>query len=454
MDKIEPEKKSSPFLHTLWDGFDTFLYAPAHVTKTGTHIKDGMDLKRTMIMVVLAMQLAFIIGMYNIGHQHYFAQGLFPDFFAGFWEKFVYGILQYLPMLIVVHVVGLGIEFIFAAKKGHGIEEGFLVSAFLIPLIMPPAIPLWIVALATAFAVVIAKEAFGGTGMNIFNIALIARVFVFFAFPSEISGDEIWVAPDYSWLHKGFSAVASVFGSADFFSMNTAAVAVDGYTGATPLSLAAQGGWENVQNYAVTIDTKAYHPYALSNLLLGNVPGSVGEVSKVGVIAGALLLVASKIGSWRVMVSILIGALVMSLGLNFVFANSYAEFGVSLSSVLDGSFSVETLKATIASYNVANGTDVQVTNAFLSVPWYYQFAMGSLFFGMAFMATDPVTAASTNTGKWVYGFMIGVVGIIIRVLNPAYPEGWMLAILLLNVFAPLIDHVVLQQNIKRRLSRG
>ena len=285
---------------------------------------------------------------------------------------------------------------------------------------MPPAIPLWIVALATAFSVVIAKEAFGGTGMNIFNVALIARVFVFFAFPSEISGDEIWVSTDYSWLHKGFSAIASVFGSADFFSMNTPAVLVDGYTGATPLSLAAQGGWENVQNYAVTIDSKVYHPYAVSNLIWGNVPGSVGEVSKIGVILGALMLVATKIGSWRVMLSIVLGAMFMSILLNIVDA-SYGN---------------------------------ELTNAFLSVPWYYQFIMGSLFFGMAFMATDPVTAASTNTGKWVYGFLIGMVGIIIRVLNPAYPEGWMLAILLLNVFAPLIDHVVLQQNIKRRLSRA
>jgi Na+-transporting NADH:ubiquinone oxidoreductase subunit B len=454
MDKIEPEKTSSPFLHTLWDGFDTFLYAPGHVTKTGTHIKDGMDLKRTMIMVVLAMQLAFMVGMYNIGHQHYFAKGLFPDFFSGPGSKLLYGILQYLPMLIVVHVVGLGIEFIFATKKGHGIEEGFLVSAFLIPLIMPPAIPLWIVAMATAFAVVIAKEAFGGTGMNIFNIALIARVFVFFAFPSEISGDDIWVSPGYSWLHQGFGAVASVFGSADFFSMNAPAAMMDGYTGATPLSLASQGGWENVQNYAVTIENKVYHPYTASNLILGNVPGSVGEGSKVAVILGALILVATKIGSWRVMVSIVLGAIFMSVGLNVIFASSYADFGVTFSSLLDGSFSVDGLKTSISNYNTVNGTALVLTNAFLSVPWYNHFIMGSLFFSMAFMATDPVTAASTNTGKWVYGFMIGVIGIIIRVLNPAYPEGWMLSILLLNVFAPLIDHVVLQQNIKRRLSRA
>lgn len=418
MDKIEPDKESR-FLHTLWDGIDTFLYVPDHVTKKGTHIKDGMDLKRTMIHVVIAMQFAFIIGMYNIGHQHYFALGLFPDFFSGFGAKLVYGVLQYLPMIIVVHLVGLGIEFIFAANKGHAIEEGFLVSGFLIPLVMPPATPLWMVALATAFAVVIAKEAFGGTGMNIFNIALIARVFVFFAFPAEISGDEIWIAPDYSWLHKGFSAVASLFGSADFFSMSVPANLVDGYTGATPLSLASKGGWESVQAYSVIIQGEVYHPYEVSNLIFGNVPGSVGEGSKVGIIIGALFLVFTRIASWRIMLSMILGTMFMSILLNVI--------NVTYSS--------------------------EVTNVFISVPWYYQFAMGSMFFAMAFMATDPVTASGTNTGKWVYGFMIGVVGIIIRVLNPAYPEGWMLAILLLNVFAPLIDHVVLQQNIKRRLSR-
>ncbi|MCB9257057.1 MAG: NADH:ubiquinone reductase (Na(+)-transporting) subunit B [Chitinophagales bacterium] len=418
MDKIEPDKKSSPFLHTLWDGIDTFLYVPDHVAKNGTHIKDGMDLKRTMIHVVLAMQLAFLVGMYNIGHQHYFALGLFPDFFSGFGAKLVYGLIQFVPIIIIVHLVGLGIEFIFAAKKGHGIEEGFLVSAFLIPLIMPPAIPLWIVALATAFSVVLAKEAFGGTGMNIFNVALIARVFIFFAFPGEISGDEIWVAKDYTALHHGFNSLASVFGSSDFLSINAPAVVVDGWTGATPLSLAAKAGWAGVQDYTVQIAGATYHPYSLSNLVLGNVPGSIGEVSKLAVIIGALILVFTKIGSWRIMLSMVLGAAFMSILLNII-------------STMSPDF----------------------TNPFIAVPWYYQFAMGSVFFAMAFMATDPVTASGTNTGKWVYGFMIGVVGIIIRVLNPAYPEGWMLAILLLNVFAPLIDHIVLQQNIKRRLSR-
>lgn len=443
MDKIEPDKKDSPFLHTLWDGFDTFLYVPDHVTKKGTHIKDGMDLKRTMIHVVLAMQLAFVIGMYNIGHQHYFALGLYPDFFSGFGLKLAFGVLQYLPMLIVVHVVGLGIEFIFATKKGHAIEEGFLVSAFLIPLVMPPAIPLWIVALATAFSVVIAKEAFGGTGMNIFNVALIARVFIFFAFPGDISGDEVWIAHDYSALQQLFGMKAhtiellaaqgvdyNALWSADVkwyefwkdapqFAANTS-ILVDGWTGATPLSLASQGGWENVQNYTVNIAGSTYQPYSVSNLIWGNVPGSVGEGSKIAIIVGALMLIFTKIGSWRVMVSLVLGAMFMGVLLNIV-DNVYAN---------------------------------NLTNAFLSVPWYYHFAMGSLFFAMAFMATDPVTAASTSKGKWVYGFMIGVCGIIIRVLNPAYPEGWMLAILLMNVFAPLIDHTVLQQNIKRRVSRA
>ncbi|MEZ4916314.1 MAG: NADH:ubiquinone reductase (Na(+)-transporting) subunit B [Chitinophagales bacterium] len=420
MDKIEPDKAKSPFLHTLWDGMDTFFYVPNHVTKGRTHIKDGMDLKRTMIHVVLAMQFAFLIGMYNIGHQHYFSLGMYPGFFSGFFQKLIFGVLQYLPTIIVVHIVGLGIEFLFATKKGHGIEEGFLVSGFLIPLIMPPATPLWIVALATAFAVVIAKEAFGGTGMNVFNVALVARVFVFFAFPSEISGDEVWVTQDYTWLHKGFNAFASLFGASDFFSIHNGATLVDGWSGATPLSLAAKGGWESVQAYAVTIGGKVYHPYSTSNLLWGNVPGSVGEVSKIGIILGAIFLIFSKIGSWRIMLSLVLGAVFMSALLNIV-NSMYAN---------------------------------ELTNAFLSVPWYYQFTMGGLLFAMAFMATDPVTAAGTSTGKWIYGFLIGVVGIIIRVLNPAYPEGWMLAILLLNVFAPLIDYIVLQNNIKRRLQRA
>ncbi len=416
MHKIEPDKQKHPFLHTLWDGVDTFLFVPSTTTKHATHIKDGMDLKRTMFQVVIAMQFAFIVGIYNVGHQHFFMNGLYTNFGDAFFTKLMYGLLQFLPVLIVVNLVGLGIEFLFATKKGHGIEEGFLVSGFLIPLIMPADIPLWIVALATAFAVVIAKETFGGTGMNVFNVALVARVFVFFAFPGDISGDEIWAAKDYNSLHHGFSWFCSLLGSDDFFAMKQAALAVDGFSGATPLSLAAQGGWENVQNYTVNVAGKTYHPYSVSNLILGNVPGSVGEVSKIAVILGALILLVSKIASWRIMLSVVLGAAFMSKLLNLI-GMSYAD----------------------------------ASNPFLTVPWHYQFLMGSLLFAMAFMATDPVTASGTNKGKWVYGFMIGVLGIIIRVINPAYPEGWMLAILLMNTFAPAIDYIMKQQNINRRL---
>lgn len=431
MDKIEPDKKKSPFLHTLWDGMDTFLFAPASVTKLGTHIKDGMDLKRTMVHVVIAMQLAFIAGMINIGHQHYVALGMYPGLVDGILFKLAFGFLQYLPPLIVVHVVGLGIEFFFATKKGHAIEEGFLVSGFLIPLIMPPAVPLWIIAVATAFAVIIAKEAFGGTGMNILNVALVARVFVFFAYPATISGDEVWVAHEYNLLHQlvglkahtvnYFAAIGADFST--FFNeagkfIPNASPLIDGWSGATPMALAAKGGWAEVQNAAYTINGEVYNQYSVGNLIFGNIPGSVGEMNKLAVLFGVLVLVGSGIGSWRIMLSLVLGAAFASIVLNLA-ALALPE----------------------------------VTNPFITVPWYYQFIMGSLLFAMAFMATDPVTASATNTGKWIYGFLIGVFGIIIRVTNPAYPEGWMLAILLINVFAPLFDHMVIQSNIKRRLSR-
>jgi Na+-transporting NADH:ubiquinone oxidoreductase subunit B len=432
LDKIEPDKKKSPFFHTLWDGIDTFLFAPASTTKLGTHIKDGMDLKRTMVHVVIAMQLAFLAGMINIGHQHYVALGMYPGLVDGILYKIAFGFLQYLPPLIVVHVVGLGIEFFFAAKKGHAIEEGFLVSGFLIPLIMPPAVPLWIIALATAFAVIVAKEAFGGTGMNILNVALVARVFVFFAYPATISGDEVWVAHEYNLLHQlvGLKAHTvnffadmgadfnSFFNEAGKYIPNSSPL-IDGWSGATPMALAANGGWAEVQNASYTINGEVYQQYSLGNLIFGNIPGSVGEMNKLAVLFGVLVLVGSGIGSWRIMLSLVLGAAFGSILLNL------AAAGLP-----------------------------EVTNPFITVPWYYQFVMGSLLFAMAFMATDPVTASATNTGKWVYGFLIGVMGIIIRVTNPAYPEGWMLAILLINVFAPLFDHVVIQQNIKRRLSRA
>lgn len=403
--KIEPDKKKSPMLHTVYDGFFTFAYAPDTVAKGGTHIKDGMDLKRTMVIVVLAMQLCYLFGAYNIGHQHFVALGEYTGFFSGIHLKLAYGLIKIIPLFIVANVVGLGIEFFYAAKRGHAIEEGFLVSGALIPLIMPPDLPMWILVLSIIFAVVIGKEAFGGTGMNILNIALLARVFVFFAYPSTISGDEAWVSgiadgvANYGWWHTGF--FNGIFEWAGWTLFDSSAAVVDGFTGATPLSLAKEG-WDNVLVH-----------YSESQMLWGAIPGSIGETCKPAILVGALMLIVTGIASWRIMFSMFIGAVVCGVLLNAWGANPFME-----------------------------------------VPWFYQFYMGSFFFAMAFMATDPVTAASTERGKWIYGFLIGFIGMIIRVLNPAYPEGWMLAILLLNVFAPLIDHYVLEGNVSRRLKRA
>jgi|TARA_B110000444_G_scaffold172715_1_gene161544 Na+-transporting NADH:ubiquinone oxidoreductase subunit B len=409
--KIEPDKKKSPVLHTFYDAVYTFALAPDSITgPKGTQIKDGMDLKRLMVHVVIAMQLCYLFGTYNIGHQHFTAAGQYLGFIEGFHLKLAHGLILMLPIFIVTHVVGLGIEIIFAAKKGHAVEEGFLVSGALIPLIMPPDIPLWILAVAVAFAVILGKEAFGGTGMNIWNIALLARVFVFFAYPTTIAGDEVWVsgfdglaegtAATYGWAHNLSNTLFGWLGLDGFNAASTAVV--DGYTGATPLALAYQGGWEGA--------TAVYTP---SQMWWGTIPGSIGESSKPLILIGALFLLVTKIASWRIMLSMLIGGIVGALTLN--------AWGAT---------------------------------PFMEVPWYYQFFMGSFFFAMAFMATDPVTAASTNTGKWWYGFLIGFIGMIIRVLNPAYPEGWMLAILFMNTFAPLIDHYVLQSNISKRLKRA
>lgn len=421
LDKIEPAAAKNKYAHAIYDGLATFLFQPNEITNGGVHVRDGMDLKRTMFHVVIALQLAFIHGMLNVGHHHYASIGLYPGLFDGIVWKLLYGILQVLPVVIVVHVVGLGIEFVFAAIKGHSIEEGFLVSGMLIPLIMPPDIPLWMVAVATAFAVLIAKEAFGGTGMNILNIALMARVFVFFAYPGEISGDYVWISQDYNLLHSlvGLPAMTLEALGTTLPEEGWKALAVDGYSGATPLALAASGGWEAVQSATLP---DGEQQYSVFNLVMGFIPGSIGEVNKLFIVAGAVLLVLAKIASWRVMISMIVGC---------------ALTGFAMNAMADSVF----------------GADVAST-MFIGVPWYYQFAMGSFFFAMAFMATDPVTAASTNTGKIVYGFLIGSIGLIIRVVNPAYPEGWMLAILFMNVFAPLIDHVVLSQNMKRRLSRA
>jgi Na+-transporting NADH:ubiquinone oxidoreductase subunit B len=407
---LEPPKEKK-FLHTLYDGFFTFLFAPNHTTKgPGVHIRDRMDLKRTMVIVVLALQLCYVFGTYNIGHQHFLALGQHTAFLEAIHLKLAYGLIKILPIFIVAHVVGLGIEFYYASKKGHPIEEGFLVSGALIPLIMPPDIPLWILALAVAFAVIIGKEAFGGTGMNVVNIALLARIFVFFAYPGTISGDNVWVAglayngnqisgEHYGWAAHFFDWIFNGLGLATFGEGGAAVV--DGFTGATPLALATKG---------TEAITAVYSPM---QMFWGAIPGSIGETCKPLIIMGALMLVITGIGSWRIMLSCFLGALLMSL-----------TFG-------------------------AWGFD-----SYMQIPWYYHFYMGSFWFAMAFMATDPVTASNTNTGKWIYGFMIGALGIIIRVMNPAYPEGWMLAIIFMNVFAPLIDHYVVEANINRRMKRA
>lgn len=381
--KVKPHFEEGGKLHQYYYGFEaleTFLFVPAQTSK-GTHIKDGIDLKRTMFTVVIAMIPALLFGMWNVGHQHFLAMGELTAMGDGLMDKFLFGAIQVLPIVVVSYGVGLGIEFLIAIIRKHPVNEGFLVSGMLIPLVMPPTIPLWMVAVATAFAVVIGKEAFGGTGMNILNVALLARVFIFFAYPTYISGDLVWVAGDPSLF-------------------------VDGFSGATPLGVAYLGGAEALASAAV-------HDYSLMNLIVGAIPGSIGETSVFAVGIGALILLFTGIASWRVMFSVVVGA---------------------------------SLTAAVFTW-----ADISY---FQGVPFYEHLFMGSMLFATVFMATDPVTAAQTAKGKFIYGFMIGVFGMIIRVLNPAYPEGWMLAILLMNVFAPTIDHFVVQSNIKRRVSRA
>ncbi len=354
--------------HTLFDGFATFLFTPDEVTHQGTHIKAGIDLKRTMFIVVIALIPALLFGMWNVGHQHFLSLGEFVGIGDGFVEKFIYGAIKVIPVVIVSYGVGLGLEFFIASKKGHPINEGFLVSGMLIPLIMPPAIPLWMVAVATIFAVIFAKEVFGGTGMNVLNVALIARVFLFFAYPTYMSGDIVWIAEK-----------------------------ADSYSGATALANSINGA----------------PGFSAYEMFMGFIPGSIGETSKLAILIGAAILILTGIGSWKVMVSVLAGAGIMGLIFNAIGAN-----------------------------------------AFMNVPFYNHFLMGGLLFGAVFMATDPVTAAQTERGKWYYGVLIGMIAVMIRVFNPAYPEGIMLAILFGNVMAPLIDYVVVQANIKRRLTRA
>lgn len=353
------------FLHSTFDGFETFLFVPGTTTASGGHIRDGIDLKRTMFTVVVAMLPVLLFGIWNTGFQHYNSIGHAATMF----ECILFGLVQVLPIVVVSYGVGLGIEFAFAQVKGHQINEGFLVTGMLIPLSLPPTIPLWMVAVGTAFAVILGKEVFGGTGMNLLNPALTARVFLFFAYPTAMSGDLVWIAEK-----------------------------ADGYSGATMLSKAAEG---------------APLGYSFMDAFLGLIPGSIGETSTLAILIGGLILVLTGIGSWKIMVSVFAGGFFMGTILNM--------------------FAV---------------------NAFMELPAYYHLVIGGFAFGAVYMATDPVSAAQTETGKIVYGLLIGAFTILIRVFNPAYPEGMMLAILFMNVFAPLIDYLVVQSNKNRRMRRA
>ena len=391
---VEPGGKFEK-LHTTFDALETFLFVPNTVTKNGVHIRDGIDLKRTMDHVIKALIPCLLFGIWNVGHQHYLGiEGGAGGVNGGedfFWE-FVYGLQVVLPIVVTSYIAGLAVEFVFTSIKGEQINEGYLVTGMLIPLVMPPTIPLWMVAVATIFAVIIGKEAFGGTGMNILNIALTARVFLFFAYPKQMSGDKVWISQDAVPLQ-------SLNGN-----LNGANI-VDGYTGATPLGQAVENGSNLVSSVG--------DPIGFMDLFYGAIPGSIGETSTVACLIGAAILIITGIGSWRIMLSVLVGGVTMGSLFNLIGANP-----------------------------------------FMQTPWHYHLVMGSFAFGLVYMATDPVTAAQTNTGKYIYGFLIGLMAVLIRVINPAYPEGMMLAILLMNVFAPLIDHYVIDANKQSRLKRA
>jgi Na+-transporting NADH:ubiquinone oxidoreductase subunit B len=389
VDKVKPQFEKGGKLekfHSVFDGFETFLFVPNTTSKNGTHIHDAVDSKRTMIIVVIALIPAMLFGMYNVGYQHFLALGQQ----VGFWETFVFGLLAVLPLVVVSYAVGLGIEFIVAQIKGHEIQEGFLVSGFLIPLIVPVDTPLWMVAVATAFAVIFAKEVFGGTGMNIFNVALVTRAFLFFAYPTFMSGDVVWVRTGTT------------------FGLGAGSV-IDGYAGATPLGQVATA----TTNHASLVDIVG-HPISFIDGFLGLIPGSIGETSALAILIGAVLLLVTGVASWKTMFSVVAGGALMALVFNLW------------------------------------GPDTAAAH----FPWYNHLVFGGFAFGAVFMATDPVTSARTETGKYIYGLLIGAMAIIIRVLNPGYPEGMMLAILLMNIFAPLIDYYVVEGNIKRRMKRA
>ena len=373
---------------SVFDGFETFLFVPNSTSKSGVHIHDCMDSKRTMTIVIIALLPALLFGMYNVGYQHNLAIGSDP----GFLMTFIYGFLAVLPKIIVSYVVGLGIEFTVAQWKKEEIQEGFLVSGILIPMIVPVDTPLWMIAVATAFAVVFAKEVFGGTGYNVFNVALVTRAFLFFAYPAAMSGDQVFVR------------------TSDTFGLGAGQV-VDGFTGATPLGQIAIAGKELIGSFQAT--NILGEPISTMDYFIGLIPGSIGETSVLAILIGAVILLVTKIASWKTMTSVFVGGAVMSLIFNMI------------------------------------GTTVA-----MSVSPLDHLFLGGFAFGAVFMATDPVTSAPTETGKYIYGFLVGAMAIIIRALNPGYPEGMMLAILLMNVFAPLIDYYVVEANINRRLKRA
>jgi Na+-transporting NADH:ubiquinone oxidoreductase subunit B len=385
IDKIKPsfsEGGRFPWLHSSFEAFETFAFTPNRVTTKGCHVRDAIDLKRAMIMVVIALMPAMLFGMWNIGYQHYHVASpalssqlsTFGFFFYCLW----FGFLRMLPLIAVSYIVGLTIEFAFAQIRHHQVNEGFLVTGFIIPMIVPVTTPLWQLALAVAFAVIIGKEVFGGTGMNFLNPALVARAFLFFAYPTRMSGDSVWIAADL-W-------------------------GTDAITSATPLAELAAG----MQPSASALD-----------MFIGTIPGSTCETSVIAILLGAILLLVTGIASWRIMLSVILGGGLMGLLFNFL-------------SPLTSNLSTLSFQ----------------------LPFYYHYLMGGFMFGAVFMATDPVTAAQTNIGKWIYGFLIGAFAVMLRVLNPAYPEGMMLSILLMNCFAPLIDHCVVARNIKRRQKRA
>ena len=385
LNKIKPNFDEGGKLHafrSVFDGFETFLFVPNDTSKSGVNIHDAIDSKRIMSLVVIALVPALLVGMYNIGLQNAIAAGTAAT--TGWFEMFVFGLFVMLPKIVVSYVVGLGIEFVVAQWKNEEIHEGFLVSGILIPMVVPAGCPLWVLAVATAFAVIFAKEVFGGTGMNIVNVALVARAFIFFAYPAVISGDSVWVATEEI---LGFGAT------------------VDGYTCATALQQAANG-------LAITgADPSA--TLSVCDMLFGFMPGSIGETSVVAIAIGAVILLWTGVASWKTMFSVFVGGVLMSL----LFQNTLPD------------------------------------NPMAQLPCWQHLILGGFCFGAVFMATDPVTSARTEVGKYIYGFGIGAMAILIRVLNPGYPEGMMLAILLMNVTAPFIDYCVVQSNITARAKR-